>query len=258
MRIAVLGDVHANLPALRAVLDDLAGVGVDAVYCTGDVVGRGPHPNEVVAELQARQIPTVQGNWDEAAAMDRDHSGAAWVSPAAELEGAHSLAWTRARLSDVSRSWLRALPFSLRVSVEDRSMLVFHGSHLMQSDYLWEDRPARYFARVAADQGDDLFCFGHTHQSFHRQVAGAHFIATGSVGCGTADDARASYAVIWVSEGEVVVGFRTVDYDRAPVIAAMASAGLSTDLLRVPPNEQHLTAHVSESLDEELPQAEGA
>ena len=48
MRIAVIGDIHANLPALRAVIDDVAQIGADAIYCVGDVVGRGPHPNEVV------------------------------------------------------------------------------------------------------------------------------------------------------------------------------------------------------------------
>ena len=76
MRIAVIGDIHANLPALRAVIDDVARIGADAIYCVGDVVGRGPHPNEVVDELRRLDVPTVQGNWDEAVGMDRDQTGA--------------------------------------------------------------------------------------------------------------------------------------------------------------------------------------
>ncbi len=44
MRIAVLGDIHANMPALRAVLNDISTIGCDAIWCTGDLVGRGPHP----------------------------------------------------------------------------------------------------------------------------------------------------------------------------------------------------------------------
>ena len=51
MRIAVIADVHANLPALRAVIDDVTAIGCDAVWCAGDVVGRGPHHNEVVEEM---------------------------------------------------------------------------------------------------------------------------------------------------------------------------------------------------------------
>jgi putative phosphoesterase len=259
MRIAVLGDVHANLSALRAVLDDVGLIGVDSVYCTGDVVGRGPHPNEVVSELRRLAIPTVQGNWDEAAAMDRDHTGASWESEAAEADGFHSLSWTRAGLTDESRIWLRELPFSIRFTAEERSVLLFHGSHLKQTEYLWEDRPTRYFARVAADEGDDIFCFGHSHQYFHHKVAGSHFIAVGSVGCGTPGDARARYAVIMVNGPDVAVGFRAVDYDRTSVLAAMATAGLSTDLLRIPPKEQHLAPTVTDTAaPESLPEMGGA
>lgn len=246
MRIAALGDVHANLPALLAVLADVDRSGADAIYCTGDVVGRGPHPEEVVAELTARQIPTVQGNWDEAVAMDREHSGAAWSSHEAEQEGAASLAWTRARLSDAARSWLGTLPVFLREPVEDRSMLVFHGGDVSQSEYLWADRPTRYFARVASDVGDDLFVFGHTHQSFHRRVAGAHFVSPGSVGCAAADDPHARWALLWVESGEVGVELRAVAYDRPSVLRDMAAARLPRELLLVPPHEQHLTQHVSE------------
>ena len=58
MRIAVIADVHANLPALRAVIDDVTAIGCDAVWCAGDVVGRGPHPNEVVEEMRLAIPPS--------------------------------------------------------------------------------------------------------------------------------------------------------------------------------------------------------
>jgi predicted phosphodiesterase len=234
MRIAVISDLHANLPALRAVVDDAARIGCDELWCLGDVVGRGPHPNEVCAELRALGVPTVQGNWDEAVGMDRETSGSLWASSDAESAGNVSLRWTREVIDDDHRAWLRALPTTLRVPVEDRSALLFHGSTVRLTEYLWADRPSRAFSRIAADEGDDLFCFGHTHESFHRLVGPAHFIAAGSVGCGIEGDARARYAVIYVGQ-DVVVGFRNVDYDRAPVIADMVAAGLPVDLVSVPP-----------------------
>ena len=110
MRIAVIADVHANLPALRAVIDDVTAIGCDAVWCAGDVVGRGPHPNEVVEEMRRLAIPTVQGNWDEALGMGREVTGAIWASPDAEAEGYASLAWTDARMTEENCSWLRQLP----------------------------------------------------------------------------------------------------------------------------------------------------
>lgn len=236
MRIAVMGDVHANLPALRAVLDDVVRIGADALYCVGDVVGRGPHPNEVVEELRRLEIPTVQGNWDEAVGMDRDQNGAAWATVDAEAEGNRSMRWTAETLSDENRAWLRQLPTTLRLNLAGRSLFLFHGSPIRQGEYLWSDRPSRVFARIGSDEADDLFCFGHTHEAWHRVVGQAHFVACGSVGCGTEGDARARYAVVYLGEPDIAVGFRSVDYDHVSVVRDLAASGCSVDLLREPPS----------------------
>jgi predicted phosphodiesterase len=119
--------------------------------------------------------------------------------------------------------------------MEDRSVLLFHGSPNRQNDYLWSDRPSRVFARVVSDQGDELMCFGNTHEAFHRLVGKSHFVAAGSVGCGTLDDMSAQYAVIDVDGSELMVNFRSVPYDHFRVEADMQTAGLSPLLLRMPP-----------------------
>jgi putative phosphoesterase len=235
MRIAVIGDVHANLPALRAVLDDVERIGADALYCVGDVVGRGPHPNEVVEELRRLDIPTVQGNWDEAVGMDREQTGAAWVTHEAEELGTRSMRWSAETLTEDNRAWLRQLPASVRVTIAGRSVFFFHGSPLRENEYLWADRPSRVFARIASDEADDVFCFGHTHEAWHRVVGQAHFVACGSVGCGTDGDARARYAVVYIGEPDIAVGFRSVDYDHMAVVRDMADRNLSVELLREPP-----------------------
>ena len=235
MRIAVISDVHANLPALRAVIEDVTAIGCDAVWCAGDLVGRGPHPNEVVEEIRRLAIPTVQGNWDEAVGMGREVTGSIWPSPDAEADGYASLAWTASRITDENCSWLRQLPATLRMEIDGRTALLFHGTPLKQNEYLWEDRPSRYFSRIASDEGDDVFCFGHTHQTFHRVLGPAHFVGAGSVGCGGEGDPQARYAVLYVTESELVIGFRSVAYDQESVARDMAAAGLSLDLLRVPP-----------------------
>jgi putative phosphoesterase len=235
MRIAVLADLHANLPALLAVLDDAAALGCDALWCVGDVVGRGPHPAEVVDELQALDALVVQGNWDEAVGQRRDQPGAVWSGPQEEAVGLASLEWTIARCSDDQRAWLRQLPQTERLSVEDRSVLLFHGSPLRQNEYLWASRPSRVFARVSADEGDDLLCFGHTHEAFHRPVGKSHFVAAGSVGCGAAEDRGARYAVIDLAGPDLAVNFRSVPYDDQAVEAAMRAAGLAPSLLWAPP-----------------------
>ena len=235
MRIAVIADIHANLPALRAVLDDIDQIGANAIYCVGDVVGRGPHPNETVDLIRSVGIETVQGNWDEAVGMDREQTGAAWASIEAEAAGDASMRWTAETMTEENRSWLRQLPRTLRVELAGRSVMLFHGSPLRENEYLWSDRPSRVFARIASDESDDLFCHGHTHEAVHRVIGQAHFVACGSVGCGTEGDARARYAVVYVGDPGIAIGFRSVDYDHLGVVRDLARAGLSLDLLRVPP-----------------------
>ena len=235
MRIAVIADIHANLPALRAVVDDIAQIGADTIYCVGDVVGRGPHPNETVDLIRSLEIPTVQGNWDEAVGMDREQTGSAWPSAELESAGDASMRWTAETLTDENKAWLRQLPTTMRIDLLGRSALLFHGSPLRENEYLWSERPSRVLARIASDEADDLFCFGHTHESFHRVVGQAHFVACGSVGCGTEGDARARYAVVYFGEPDIAVGFRSVDYDHVSVVRDMAGAGRSIDLLREPP-----------------------
>ena len=235
MRIAIIGDVHANHPALRAVVDDVARIGADAVYCVGDVVGRGPHPNEVVEELRRLEIPTVQGNWDEAIGMDRDQTGATYATADAEAVGNASMRWSAERLTEDNKAWLRQLPQTLRVTLMGRSVFLFHGAPYKQTQYLWSSSPSRVFSRLASEEADDLFCFGHTHEAFHRVVGQAHVVAVGSVGCGTEGDARARYAVVYIGEPDIAVGFRAVDYDHVSVVRDMAMIGMPIDLLREPP-----------------------
>jgi putative phosphoesterase len=235
MRIAVLADVHANLPALQAALNDAASLGCETIWCAGDLVGRGPHPNEVVKEIRALDVPVVQGNWDEAVGMDRAQPGVIWATPETESDGIASLTWTAARIDEDHRTWLRQLPANLRFTADERSVLLFHGSPLRQNEYLWSDRPSRTLARVAADESDDLFCFGHTHETYHRLVGASHFVNAGSVGCGSPSDGRAQYAVIDLNGDDVQVNFRAIAYDRSLVERDLQAAGLSLDLLRIPP-----------------------
>ena len=250
MRIAVLADLHANLPALRAVLDDVLALGCDTMWCVGDVVGRGPHPSQVVDELRALAVPTIQGNWDEAVALRRLNPGVVWPNAEAESAGQFSLEWTIRNLSEDQRSWLRQLPVIDRFSLEERSVLLFHGSPVRQNDYLWSDRPSRVFARMVSEQGDDLLCFGNTHEAFHRLVGKSHFVAAGSVGCGVHGDMSAKYAVIDVAGPDLMVNFRSVPYDHLSVEAEMQAAALPRLLLRIPPSSHVALDTESEHLVE--------
>ena len=64
-RVTIFGDIHANLPALQAVLADIEARDLSPLYCLGDLVGYGTFPNEVVETIRERNIPTLMGNYDQ-------------------------------------------------------------------------------------------------------------------------------------------------------------------------------------------------
>ncbi len=101
MRIAVLSDIHANLPALDAVLATLGTI--DACWHLGDVVGYGPHPDEVVGRLRDIGAIGVRGNHDAAALGGPEVE---WFNPDAR----RAIEWTERRISPATRAWLADLP----------------------------------------------------------------------------------------------------------------------------------------------------
>ena len=115
MRIAVLSDIHANLPALDAVV--AAAGAIDAWWHCGDVVGYGPHPNEVVARLRELDAVGVMGNHDAAALGPPIIE---WFNPYA----AEAALWTRRTLTEDARAWLAALPEQVVVD----GWTIVHGS----------------------------------------------------------------------------------------------------------------------------------
>src|SRR5688500_10319546 len=112
MRYALISDIHGNLPALEAVLADIASrPAVDATWHLGDLVGYGPWPNETVALIRNSGIAGVAGNYDSTVAAGYKHCGCRYEDAEQERLSHESYAWTRAHVSEETRRWLAALPF---------------------------------------------------------------------------------------------------------------------------------------------------
>src|SRR5512142_1024222 len=106
MRIAIFSDIHGNIHALDAVLDDIDRQAPDRVYCLGDLVGYGALPNEVIETVRARGIPTIMGNYDDGVGFDRDECGCAYRDPMEKERGERSLAWTKAHVTADNKAFL--------------------------------------------------------------------------------------------------------------------------------------------------------
>jgi diadenosine tetraphosphatase ApaH/serine/threonine PP2A family protein phosphatase len=148
MRIAVLSDIHSNLPALDAVLDAVGEV--DGCWLLGDVVGYGPHPDEVVARLREIGAIGVRGNHDAAAVGAIEVE---WFNPDAR----RAIAWTARRIAPSTRAWLEALPERL----EMEGITLVHGS---ARDPVWEYVTSEPVARASFETlATRYLLHGHTH-----------------------------------------------------------------------------------------------
>jgi putative phosphoesterase len=225
-RAAIITDIHANLPALEAVLEAVERRGVDAVYCGGDLVGYGPHPNEVCALIEERGVPTIYGNYDYAIGRDLEDCGCAYRDQHDRELGRRSIEWTLARTDERSKQFMRGLPFDLCIELGNRRVRLVHGSPRKVNEYLFDDKPARTFERIAAGADCDVLVFGHTHRPWIREYGGVLFVNCGSVGKPKDGDPRAAFALLELEGDRVVAEIERVDYDAEAVGREVAAAGL--------------------------------
>ena len=149
-RVAVITDIHGNLPALEAASRRSTRSASMRIYCGGDLVGYGPHPNEVCALIEERGIPTIYGNYDYAIARELDDCGCAYVTQHDRELGQQSVAWTLAHTDQASKDFMRGLPFDLRFELGSQDVHLVHGSPRKVNEYLFEDKPASLYERLAA------------------------------------------------------------------------------------------------------------
>jgi putative phosphoesterase len=227
--VAVITDVHANLPALEAALRRIEELGIERVYCGGDLVGYGPHPNEVCRLIEDRAIPTIYGNYDYAIARDLDDCGCAYVNQHDRELGQKSVEWTLAHTDQRSKDFMRELPFDLRFAVGERSVHLVHGSPRKVNEYLFEDKPPSLYERLAGAEDADTLVFGHTHKPWVREYGGVSFVNCGSVGKPKDGDPRAAFAVLRPGARHAEVTIERVGYDADAVAREVAAAGLPAE-----------------------------
>lgn len=233
-RIALLSDLHANLPALAAALADIdrrhAADPFDAVYCLGDLGGYAAEPDAVQDLIMARGYPTVLGNYDEGVGFEREDCGCKYTDPFDIAMSNISFGWTRAHTDAAHTAWLRTLPREIRFKAQGRRVLLCHGSPRDTTEYLFEHRSDGYLCQFVAggraDAHADLIAFGHTHVPYHRVVDRVHFVNTGSIGRPRDGDPRAGYCILTLDGARVQAEQVRVAYDVELACARLLAAGL--------------------------------
>ncbi|MGC8780065.1 MAG: metallophosphoesterase family protein [Anaerolineae bacterium] len=222
--IALLSDIHGNLPALEAVLADLSSRAADMAFVLGDLVNGCPWSAEVLDRLSDLGWPMLLGNHDDAVLQlgtprmeprygDRRRYAALW--------------WTREHLSPRHLDLLARLPLETSPALADAPAIrLVHG---LPGNFFVGCRPdsppdwvARHLARVA----EGTIAGGHTHVPMVRRIARWLVVNTGAVGISYDGDPRASYAVLRGDAAGWQVEIRRVDYDRSVVDAGYRESGL--------------------------------
>lgn len=224
-KLAVFSDIHGNLHAMQAVWDAIQGEAPDAIYCLGDLVGYGAFPNEVAAFVHDANVPTIMGNYDDGVGFDRDECGCAYKDPVSRQHGQDSLMWTRRQTTSDNKAYLRELVPQIRLEIDGVRLLMVHGSPRKMNEYLYEDRPASSFERLAAQAETDVLAFGHTHLPYQKQIAGTLFVNTGSVGKPKDGDPRAGFVTLELDDHPRVM-FHRVAYDVVAAAAAIRTSDL--------------------------------
>lgn len=208
MRICVVSDIHGNLHALQAVLDDARGMGAEMLVVAGDLVHQGPRPAETLDLLCSLDgdglgpVRMIRGNTDRHLLEE----------PAPERRAA--VEWTREQLGTDRLDRLASLPAELGVG--DR--LVVHGSPRADDHGIWPRTPVEEFD---SPRWTSVLVCGHTHTAMHRREGARHVVNGGSVAWPLDGDPRPGYAVVDDAGGDLRVELRRVDYDRGRTLAEL-------------------------------------
>lgn len=228
MRLAIFSDVHSNLEALEAVLEDARARECTQFVCLGDVVGYNADPHECVMRVRELECPIVKGNHDEQASLvesSRDFNEMA----------EQAIEWTRDNLTDDDKEWLRGL----RLQRQVRDFTIVHATldTPAQWGYVFNNLDA---AASFTYQHTAICFFGHTHvpmafirddgvkrarvEQLRIDLTKKYFINTGSVGQPRDADWRAAYCIYHIDKN--VIEQRRVKYDLATAQKKIIKAGL--------------------------------
>ena len=177
--IAVISDIHGNLPGLEAVLKDIEEVGAEQIVCLGDVAGFGPQPREALASIKALGCSVVMGNADMEMLEPRQLE---------EIDGEDAQfffdieQWCAEQLDGDDLAFIRSFRATLRLELGGRSLLCFHGSPQSFNDVIVATTPDETLDDLFTGQHAQVMAGGHTHTQLLRRYKEGFLINPGSVG----------------------------------------------------------------------------
>lgn len=225
MKLAIISDVHGNLYALMKVLEDIDDQKVDLTVCLGDLVGYGPHPNEVVSMIKRRNIPCIKGNYD-ASVVDGDFTFIRETNI-----NSFALPWAVNEVRAANKYYLDNLPTSMTFDFNEKKIKLVHGSPNAINEYLLEDDSNT--AKVMESLDEDILICAHTHIPSVKAFGNKLFINDGSVGKPKIGTPESTYCILDIdNSGSVKPIIRHVSYELKGLIKEMKMLNFPSNLIR--------------------------
>lgn len=223
MKIAVISDIHSNLLALEAVLEDIKERGVDLTVCTGDLVGYCTYPNEVINLLREKNILTIMGNYDDAVGYEKFVCGCDYPDPKDMENASISLNYTIDAVTEENKRFLRGLPIEMVLKFEGKNIMFVHGSPRRINEYLKEN--SKEVEEVMGELKYDALVCGHTHIPYVKKYGDKYLINAGSVGKPKNGSPNANYIIINFGK-DLNVEIHSVPYDFETIAEEIIKNGL--------------------------------
>jgi putative phosphoesterase len=215
-KLLLLGDIHANFPALKAVHKYIRSDRFDLIINTGDFTVYSTFPNETIQWFRKRKKTIcILGNTDRR--ILRILKGKKLKKPKKE-EKRIMYFWTSENLLPENAAYLKSLPEQTDFILDPIQIGVFHGTRDDVDEELFPDAPESRFQELAKGSAYHVQIMGHSHVPYHKIVDGVHFINPGSVGRMFDGDPRASFAILKISAETIAVEHFRISYPVEAVV----------------------------------------
>ncbi|MEJ8554190.1 metallophosphoesterase family protein [Tepidibacter sp. Z1-5] len=230
MKIAVIADVHSNIYALDAVVNDIKEKNLDLTVCVGDLVGYATFPNEVINLIRRENILTVMGNYDDAVGNMRIICGCDYPDAKDAENAARSLQYSIENTSEENKEFLANLPKEMTLTFEGKTITFVHGSPRKLNEYLKED--SKEAKEVMEEFTEDILVCGHTHKPYYKMYEDKMLVNSGSVGKSKTGSPDANYVIIDIKE-DAKVDIVEVSYDFEKTAKAIEESVLPNEFAEI-------------------------